>query len=128
MLGANTAIVLSSYIRALGYEARAHTVTSSDVDLNKLAVAAGLARVVKRGGRAVLENPYVGSRFGLAAVTTTLELAPDLPLAANSWLGCALEEPRARRGGWARARPRMPSTASPTATAPSTWAPTRSRS
>jgi hypothetical protein len=83
VLGANTAIVLSSYIRALGYEARAHTVTSSDVDLNCLAVAAGLARVVNRGGRAVIENPYVSSRFGLAAVTTTLELAPDLPLTAR---------------------------------------------
>jgi reductive dehalogenase len=86
VLGANTAIVLSSYIRALGYEARAHTVTSSDVDLNKLAVAAGLACVATRAGRAVLENPYVGSRFGLAAVTTTLELAPDLPLAVNAGL------------------------------------------
>jgi reductive dehalogenase len=86
VLGANTAIVLSSYIRALGYEARAHTVTSSDVDLNKLAVAAGLAHVIKRDGQTVLENPYVGSRFGLAAVTTTLELAPDLPLATHSSL------------------------------------------
>ncbi len=86
VLGANTAIVLSSYIRALGYEARAHTVTSSDVDLNKLAVASGLARIATRGGRAVLENPYVGSAFGLAAVTTTLELAPDLPLAVKSGL------------------------------------------
>lgn len=61
-------MVLSSYIRALGYEARAHTATSSDVDLNKLAVASGLARVVRRSGRAVIENSYVGSRFGLAAV------------------------------------------------------------
>jgi reductive dehalogenase len=87
VLSANTAIVLSSYIRALGYEARAHTVTSSDVDLNKLAVAAGLARVVNRAGRATLENPYVGSRFGLAVVTTTLELAPDLPLASRTGLG-----------------------------------------
>ena len=86
VLGANTAIVLSSYIRALGYEARAHTVTSSDVDLNKLAVAAGLARIVTRNGRPVLENPYVGSRFGLAAVTTSLELAPDLPLTAATGL------------------------------------------
>jgi reductive dehalogenase len=82
LLAANTAILLSSYIRLLGYEARAHTVTSSDVDLNKLAVAAGLA-TVSADGQAI-ENPYVGRRFGLAAVTTTLALAPDLPLAAQS--------------------------------------------
>ena len=80
LLAANTAILLSSYIRLLGYEARAHTVTSSDVDLNKLAVAAGLAHVTADGD--AIENPYVGRRFGLAAVTTTLALAPDLPLAA----------------------------------------------
>ena len=79
LLAANTAILLSSYIRLLGYEARAHTVTSSDVDLNKLAVAAGLATVSADGQG--IENPYVGRRFGLAAVTTTLALAPDLPLA-----------------------------------------------
>lgn len=77
VLAANTAVLLSSYIRLLGYEARAHTVTSSDVDLGRLAVAAGLARV----SEARLVNPYVGHRFGLAVVTTTLELAPDLPLA-----------------------------------------------
>ncbi len=43
VLAAKTAVLLSSYIRLLGYEARAHTVTCSDVDLNVLAVAAGLA-------------------------------------------------------------------------------------
>ncbi len=83
LLAANTAILLSSYIRLLGYEARAHTVTSSDVDLNKLAVASGLAHLTADGD--AIENPYVGRRFGLAAVTTTLALAPDLPLAAQSF-------------------------------------------
>ena len=81
LLAANTAILLSSYIRLLGYEARAHTVTSSDVDLNRLAVSAGLARVTADGE--AIENPYVGRRFGLAAVTTTLALQPDLALAAQ---------------------------------------------
>jgi reductive dehalogenase len=83
LLAANTAILLSSYIRMLGFEARAHTVTSSDVDLNKLAVAAGLA-IVSADNQAI-ENPYIGNRFGLAAVTTTLALAPDLPLAAQGF-------------------------------------------
>ena len=76
LLGAETAVVLAEYIRLLGYEARAHTVSSADVDLNKLAVAAGLA-TVEQG---VLTHPYIGTRFGLAAITTTFEVAPDLPL------------------------------------------------
>jgi reductive dehalogenase len=77
VLTAQTAVLLSTYLRMLGYEARAHTASSSDVDLNVLAVAAGLAEVAGRE----LRNPYMGTRFGLAAVTTTLELAPDAPLA-----------------------------------------------
>ena len=38
-----TASVLANYIRLLGFEAKAHSGSASDVDLNKLAVAAGLA-------------------------------------------------------------------------------------
>ncbi len=80
--GAETAVVLASYIRSLGFEARAHTGAASDVHLDRLAVAAGLAQI--RSGRA--ENPFVGRDFGLAVVTTTLELAPDQPLADNARL------------------------------------------
>ena len=78
--GAETAVVLASYIRSLGHEARAHTGAASDVHLNRLAVAAGLAQI--RDGRA--ENPFVGPDFGLAVVTTTLDLAPDQPLADHA--------------------------------------------
>jgi reductive dehalogenase len=81
VLTAQTAVLLATYLRMLGFEARAHTASSSDVDLGKLAVAAGLARVAD----GALANPYVGTRFGLAAVTTTLELAPDAPLAEPSF-------------------------------------------
>jgi reductive dehalogenase len=77
LLAANAAVLLASYIRMLGDEARAHTVSCSDVDLGRLAVAAGLARLEN----GVLTNPYVGTRFGLAAVTTTFEVQPDRPLA-----------------------------------------------
>ncbi len=73
---AETAVVIANYLRLLGYNARAHTGTSSDVDLGKLTVAAGLA--LAREGR--LENPYVGDRFGVAAVTTDFAIAPDQPL------------------------------------------------
>jgi hypothetical protein len=43
VLAAQTAVLLASYLRMLGHEARSHTATCSDVDLNRLAVAAGLA-------------------------------------------------------------------------------------
>ncbi|MFQ5622396.1 MAG: reductive dehalogenase [Paracoccaceae bacterium] len=75
-----TACVLANYIRLLGYEARAHSQVASDVDLGRLAVAAGLARVNASGA---LEAPFIGTRFGVAAVTTTLEIAHDKPLAAQ---------------------------------------------
>jgi len=43
LLAAETAVVLANYLRVLGFDARAHTVSSTDVDLNKLAVASGQA-------------------------------------------------------------------------------------
>ena len=80
-----TAVVIANYIRLLGFDAKAHTGTSSDVDLNRLTVAAGLASVEDGD----LVNPYVGHRFGVAAITTELDIAADLPLAAladQPWL------------------------------------------
>ena len=78
-----TAVVIANYIRLLGWDAKAHTPTSTDVDLNQLTVAAGLAS--PQGGR--LTNPYLGTRFGVAVVTTTLALTHDQPLAAEQpWL------------------------------------------
>ena len=108
VLAAQTAVVLSTYIRLLGFEARAHSATCSDVDLNQLAVAGGLALPD-------LNNPYIGRRYGLAAVSTTLPFAADTPLAEPTagdrwhshgpawWLGTAAaksafaHEPFARR-------------------------------
>ena len=74
VLAAQTAVLLSSYLRMLGFEARAHSATCSDVDLGKLALACGLAH-------ADGSNPYLGTRYGLAAVSTAFEIEPDLPLA-----------------------------------------------
>lgn len=70
------ATVLAEYIRLLGFDARTHSPTTSDVHLGKLAVAAGLA-TVKSGA---LCAPWIGARFGLAVVTTDMALAPDMPL------------------------------------------------
>ncbi|MTI16066.1 reductive dehalogenase [Rhodobacteraceae bacterium RKSG542] len=75
------AVVMANYLRLLGVEARAHTPTSSDIDLGRLAVSAGMAEVLPDG---TLSHPYIGSRFTLAAVTTTLEFAEDKPLAPRS--------------------------------------------
>jgi reductive dehalogenase len=77
--GAETAVTLSNYIRLLGREARGHSQAASDIDLGKLAVAAGLVTVED----GALVNPYLGKEFGLAVITTTLEMTPDKPLAAG---------------------------------------------
>ncbi len=85
-----TAVVLANYIRLLGWDAKAHSPTASDANLNVLAVQSGL--VLPRDGK--LWSPYLGDRFGLAAVTTTFEMAVDRPLAEKQpllgprwWLG-----------------------------------------
>ena len=72
-----TATILAEYLHLLGFSARAHSPTSADVDLNQLAVAAGLASVEKSR----LFAPYIGEGFGLAVVTTDMDLAIDAPLA-----------------------------------------------
>ena len=73
VLASMTAVLLSNYLRLLGFEARAHSASCSDMDLARLGVAAGL--LLPDGS-----NPFVGRRFGLAAVTTTLAFTPGLPL------------------------------------------------
>ncbi|AXI44735.1 NAD-binding oxidoreductase [Sulfitobacter sp. SK012] len=76
LLASETATVIANYLRLLGHDARSHTASSSDVDLGRLAVAAGLATVEDN----LLSHPYIGTRFGLAAVTTTFEISPDQAL------------------------------------------------
>ncbi len=76
---AETAVTLANYIRLLGYEARAHSAAASDVHLDQIGVAAGLNWI--EGDTAV--NPYLGRRFGLAVITTTLDMTPDKPLSRN---------------------------------------------
>ena len=75
-----TAIVIANYLRLLGFSSRAHSATCTDVDLGVLCVSSGLATVES----GVLQNPYVGTRFGVAAVTTTMDLEVDQPLAKAS--------------------------------------------
>jgi len=102
---AEVAVVIAGYVRNLGWSARAHVAGASEVDVERLLVLAGLARV--DGGR--LTHPYLGDRFRAAAVTTDYALAADRPLASPSpaarwrshgvgwWLGVGGAKP-----GWRR--------------------------
>ncbi|MDG1737956.1 MAG: reductive dehalogenase [Paracoccaceae bacterium] len=74
------AVILSSYLHLLGFSARAHSATTSDVDLNNLAVASGVA--TSEAGN--LAAPWIGEDFGLAVVTTDFEMCVDAPLAPLS--------------------------------------------
>ncbi|MGI9596672.1 MAG: 4Fe-4S dicluster domain-containing protein [Acidimicrobiales bacterium] len=77
---AELAVITASYIRALGFEAVAHTPSDSDVDIELAALQCGL--VEASGG--TLRAPFLGPGFALSVVTTSLELAPDAPLAGRS--------------------------------------------
>ncbi|MCK0126362.1 reductive dehalogenase [Gelidibacter sp. F2691] len=77
LLSAETAIVIANYLRLLGFDAKAHTAAASDVWLSRLSVQAGLTWATSDGARA----PWLGENFGLAVVTTNLEMTPDRPLA-----------------------------------------------
>ncbi|MGB1235688.1 MAG: NAD-binding oxidoreductase, partial [Planktomarina sp.] len=72
--GMETAVILANFIRALGYRAKAHSLASTDVEINRMVVAAGLADVD-------MVNPFVGQRFQCAVVTTDLDMVVDQPLA-----------------------------------------------
>ncbi len=76
-----TAVVIANYLRLLGFAAKAHSPAATDMDLTRLALAAGL---IFPDGTA----PFVGG-YGLAAVTTDMALSPDRPLAPRAeqdWL------------------------------------------
>lgn len=80
MRAAEIAAVLAGHVRTMGFQARAHFAGHAQVDLEKLAVLAGIA--VRKGD--ALEAPYIGARFSLAAITTDYALAVDLPLRADA--------------------------------------------
>lgn len=79
LLSSESAVVIANYLRLLGFKARAHTSTSSDVDHNRLVLSAGLASL--EAGELI--NPYIGNRFGVSVVTTNFAMAVDQPLAAT---------------------------------------------
>ena len=90
MLASENAVVIANYMRLLGFDAKAHSQTSSDICLHTAAVASGLA-VIEDG---VVVIPYLGRRFGLAAITTDMALQHDRPLAPLS------DQPQGVLSGW----------------------------
>jgi reductive dehalogenase len=80
LLAAEIGIDLSGQISSMGFTSRVHWTGATDVDLNKMAVLAGLG--LRDGDKVV--NPYVEDRFAVAIVTTNYALATDLPLDASA--------------------------------------------
>ena len=95
---AEMAVILSGYLRWMGFNAQGHVAGASGVHIGELAVLAGVARAgVARTGAArthiarsdagthpddalLLEAPYLTRGFRLGVVTTGYALATDLPL------------------------------------------------
>ncbi len=73
-------VLTAGYIRRLGFDAVAHTPTAMDLDLDRVALQAGLLEVV----RGQLRAPYLDRGFALSVVSTDLDLTPDAPLAPRS--------------------------------------------
>ena len=74
------AVCTAGEIRAMGFAAKAHWAGSADVDLDRLAVMAGVAL---RDGDTIV-SPFVAGKFALAVVTTDYALETDTPLATQS--------------------------------------------
>ena len=70
------AVVLSGYVRGLGFDAIGHAPGASTVRLERLAVKAGLARTHD----GALQVPFVKQGFRIGVVTTGYAMAADLPL------------------------------------------------
>lgn len=75
-----TTSVIVNYIHVLGFDAKSHSGSASNVKLSSLAVAAGLLWVMA----GELVAPFVEQNFGLGAITCKMDLAVDLPLAPPS--------------------------------------------
>ena len=89
------AVVLSGYVRWLGFAARGHAHGAARVDLERLAQRAGVVRA--EHGR--LRAPFLNRGFRLGVITTDYGLTPDLPLSTKGPLEPADEAVRAGVGG-----------------------------
>jgi reductive dehalogenase len=79
---AELAVVLSGYVRVLGWSARGHVAGDVLVSIERLAQRAGVAKAVE----GELKAPFMRHGFRLGAVTTDYAMAVDTPIAANGSL------------------------------------------
>jgi len=93
---AEVAGVMANYLRFLGYRARMHTATASELDLDSMLLATGLGVLSGSNGATGVEVPFIGHGYGVAVISTDMEIATDLPLAPDAahkskdfswWLG-----------------------------------------
>ena len=72
------ACILAEYIRRLGYPARAHHARHYQVVVPPILLWAGLGEMCRVGD--IVLNPFLGTRFKAAVVTTDMPLAVDKPI------------------------------------------------
>lgn len=72
------ACILAEYIRRLGYPARAHHARNYQVVVPPILLWAGLGEMCRVGD--IVLNPFLGTRFKAAVVTTDMPLAIDKPI------------------------------------------------
>ena len=100
------AVGIANHIRAMGFNATAYAERDTQIDSDRLTVLAGLG--VRDNGQVI--NPYLGTDFSVAVVTTDYALATDTPLATGAkkgrnlayWLGLGGATSGLER--WRRAR------------------------
>ncbi len=92
--------IIANYVRFLGFDARLHTPTASEVNLDAVTIAAGLAEPDPAGGKPT--NPWLGIGYGVVVVTMDLAIAADGALAPGAaarardfrwWLGAGGTRP-----------------------------------
>ncbi|WP_368294175.1 reductive dehalogenase [Dehalobacter sp. TBBPA1] len=75
---ANIAVIMATYIRMLGYNARAHHFANYGAVMTPLLIAAGMGELTRTGD--CTAHPRMGFRNKVAAITTDLPLVPDKPI------------------------------------------------
>ena len=101
---AELATITASYLRNLGFSARAHTSSATDVDIARVALQAGVVELRSSG----LAAPFLESGFGLSVVTTDAPVVADGPLARRG----IMQKLRSTHGlgwllGWKGTRARL---------------------
>jgi len=100
------AAVVSGHVRQLGFAATGHVSGAGQVDLERLAVLAGLAVRMPDG----LHHPHIGKHFSIGVITTAYELICNQPLKPSAlnafrlqywlgWHGGTSGRERARQAG-----------------------------